>query len=158
MPSWVKTRRAMPSERGWVTGPFLLAYLPLSWIIAAMICDSCFEEVSVYTRRHGKTTCRLCRSGKVRSCADGFQSLTLTHVRDSHDRPITVTSLRQMRQIEREHHCLSAVVNLDSKHVDEPPQMRKTDAFQEMSRSGGWLYPEIAEPMLAEMRESGELF
>ncbi len=88
---------------------------------------------------------------------DPFSSLTLDHVRDQQDRPVTVTSLRQLRQIEKEHRCLSAVANLDDKHVDEPPQHKPNSAFDEMTRQGKWLYPEVAMSMMKEMQEAGEL-
>lgn len=123
-----------------------------------MFCDSCGFDSAVYTRRRGKTICRMCRSSVVRpSVYDPFSSLTLDHVRDQQDRPVTVTSLRQLRQIEKEHRCLSAVANLDDKHVDEPPQHKPNSAFDEMTRQGKWLYPEVAMSMMKEMQEAGEL-
>ncbi len=127
-----------------------------------MICDGCQREADVYSRvltRSGfKTQCRACRSPSARpSCFNPFASLTLDHVRDGQDRPITVTSLRQLRQVEKDHRCLSAVANLDAAHIDEPPQHKPQSAFDTMSGENRWLYPEVAESMIREMRESGEL-
>jgi hypothetical protein len=86
-----------------------------------------------------------------------YANLSLDHVRDEHDRPVQVSSLRQLREVEKKHHCLSAVANLDDAHVNEPPQHKPQSAFDEMSRDNRWLFPDVATQMLKEMRESGEL-
>ena len=102
--------------------------------------------------------CRTCLAPRTRpSCFNGFSELVLDHVRDANDHPIRVTSLGQLRQVEREHHCISAVGNMDAAHIDEPPQHKTQTAFDTMSNEGRWLHPEIAEGMIREMRESGEL-
>jgi len=84
--------------------------------------------------------------------------LTLDHVRDQNDRPITVTSLRQLREVEKQHRCVSLVANADEKHFDDPPQKRSPTVAEQMSHEGRWLYPEIAEPMYREMKANGEVF
>lgn len=128
-----------------------------------MICNSCGEDAVQYTRKPSrggmKTICRPCQTGRVRpSVYNPFSELVLDHVRTPDDRPVHVSSLRQLRQIEKEHHCLSAVANLDDAHVSEPPQHKPGSGFKSMSDEGKWLYPEIAIPMYEEMKRNGEVF
>jgi hypothetical protein len=127
-----------------------------------MICDTCRNECDSYTRkatRSGmKTVCRRCQTGRSRpSVYNPFCDLELTHVRDANDRPIRVTSLRQLREVEKQHKCVSLVANADEKHFDEPPQHKPGSAFKTMSEQNRWLYPDVAEEMLRDMRASGEI-
>lgn len=128
-----------------------------------MICDQCNHEASVYTRkatRSGmKTVCRSCQTGRVRtSVYNPFAELVLDHVRDHNDRPVHVSSLRQLREVEKQHHCVSLIANSDERNFDTPPQKKSPTVADQMGREGKWLYPEIAEPMYREMREAGEVF
>ena len=128
-----------------------------------MVCDTCGEDAVQYTRKPSRggmrTVCRCCLTGKVRpSVYNPFSDLVLDHVRDAQDRPVTVTSLRQLRQVEKDHRCLSAVANLDDAHVNEPPQHKPGSAFKSMTDEGRWLHPEIAIPMYEEMKRNGEVF
>jgi hypothetical protein len=128
-----------------------------------MLCDECQLDASVYSRRLTKggfkTLCRSCLSPRTRpSCYNAFAELSLDHVRDANDRPVRVTSLRQLREVEKQHRCLSAVANLDAAHVDEPPQHKPGSAFKTMTDENRWLYPEVAQEMLKDMQESGEIF
>lgn len=138
-----------------------------------MVCDSCKNEVDRYKRRMTrsgmKTICRSCENPRVRPSAfDPFAELVLDHVRDSEDHAVRITSLRQLRQVEKEHHCVSLVANSDEAHFDDPPQQRQPTAFAEMDRpyqdadgtwqQSHWLHPEIGPQMYEEMRRSGEIF
>lgn len=68
-----------------------------------------------------------------------------------------MSSLRQLYQAEKQFHFKSLVANEREVDFDKPPQTPPTSAFDAMSREGRWLYPDIAEGMIQEMRESGEL-
>ena len=138
-----------------------------------MVCDECGIESDRYTRRLTKrgyrTQCRSCKSPRVRPSAfNPFAELELTHVRDSNDHPVRVTSLRQLREVEKQHKCTSLIANSDEANFDDVPQQRQPTAFAEMNRpyqdadgtwqKSRWLHPEIAENMLHDMETSGELY
>jgi len=128
-----------------------------------MICDSCQREADVYSRvltRSGfRTRCRACLSPKTRpSCFNPFSDLVLTHVRTADDKPVHVSSLRQLRQIEKDHRCVSLVANADEKNFDSPPQHQPGSAFKTMTDENRWLYPDVAKAMLKDMEEAGEVF
>lgn len=128
-----------------------------------MTCDECQREADHYVRKLTKTgfrtQCRACKTGRVRpSVYSPFAEMSLDHVRDAHDRPVRVTSLRQLREIEKKHHCVSLVANADEKHFDDPPQKKSPTVGEQMTHERKWLYPEIAEPMYREMKERGEVF
>ena len=59
--------------------------------------------------------------------------------------------------MEKQHKCVSLVANVDESKFDDPPQHKPGSAFKTMSDEGRWLYPEIAEKMLADMKASGEI-
>ena len=138
-----------------------------------MICDSCNLEVDRYKRRMTRsgmrTVCRACENPRVRpSCFNPFGELVLDHVRDEQDHPVRVTSLRQLREVEKAHKCSSLIANSDEAHFDDAPQQRQPTAFAEMNRpyqdadgtwqSSRWLHPEIANEMYREMEAAGELY
>ena len=138
-----------------------------------MVCDSCHNDVDRYkrkmTRSGMKTLCRSCENPRVRpSCFNPFAELELDHVRDHNDRPVRVSSLRQLREVEKQHHCTSLIANSDEAHFDEPPQQRQPTAFAEMNRpyqdasgtwqKSHWIDPEIGPQMYREMEAAGELY
>jgi|FreactTroBogLake_1042271.scaffolds.fasta_scaffold41506_2 hypothetical protein len=127
-----------------------------------MTCDSCHQEADVYSRvltRSGfKTRCRACARPKVRpSCFNPFSDLALDHVRTSDGRPVHVSSLRQLREVEKEHRCISLVGNMDEARFDDPPQHKPQTAFDTMSQERRWLFPDVAEAMVKDMRANGEI-
>jgi hypothetical protein len=127
-----------------------------------MECDTCHNDADHYVRkltRFGfRTQCRSCQTGKVRpSVYNPFAAMDLDHVRTSDNRPVHVSSLRQLREIEKEHKCVSLVANSDEKHFDDPPQQKQGSAFDTMTEERRWLHPEIATAMLKDMRDSGEI-
>jgi hypothetical protein len=83
--------------------------------------------------------------------------LTLDHVTDEAGRPVEVTSLRQMQEAETRYRFKSLVANEREADFDKPPQTREKDLFEATTESGGWLYPEIVEAMLPELRAAGEI-
>lgn len=125
-----------------------------------MICDCGHDSPSyvVQYRPRRRLICRLCSRPQPReTCSNPFAALTLDHVHDGQGRPLEITSLRQLRDAEKRHHFSSCVANTDSANFDKPPQTRQTDAFDAMTKEGRWLYPEVAQAMLQEMRAGGEL-
>jgi hypothetical protein len=127
-----------------------------------MLCD-CGHESPHYAIRltpaGPRTCCRPCRSPRLRpqSVANPFADLTLEHVHDDHGAPLRVTSLRRLQQAEQRHRFRSLVANTREAEFDKPPQTRVGDLFEQTTEAGGWLYPEIAEQQIREMRESGEI-
>jgi hypothetical protein len=84
--------------------------------------------------------------------------MILDHIRTADDRPVHVSSLRQLRQIEKEHKCISLVANTDEARFDDPPQHVPGSAFKTMSDENRSLYPDVAKAMLKDMQEAGEVF
>lgn len=125
-----------------------------------MICDCGHNSPSYiiqYSPRR-RTLCRQCSRPQLReTCANPFAALTLEHVTDDQGNPLAVTSLRQLRDAEKRYHFSSCVANTDSANFDKPPQSRPASAFDSMTRENRWLYPEVAQAMLKEMQESGEI-
>lgn len=127
-----------------------------------MICSSCGNESPSYsvrlTPRGRRIVCRNCTRPHPRSrCHNPYSSLTLDHVHDAHGQPLHVTSLRQMQEAEKKYRFKSLVANECEADFDKPPQTRVGDMFEQTTEAGGWLYPEIAEQQVREMRESGEI-
>lgn len=125
-----------------------------------MLC-SCGHESSAYsvrlTRLGPHTCCRACAFPRICSVANPYDNFELEHVHDDNGRPLRVTSLRQMHEAERRHRFKSLVANERSADFDKPPQTRVPDLFEQTSARGGWLYPELAEQQIREMRETGEI-
>lgn len=127
-----------------------------------MICSRCGHDSSSFSIRitsaGSQRVCRHCTSAHPRqSVVNPFASLRLDHVTDEMGQPVEVTSLRQMQQAERRYKFRSLVANEREADFDKPPQHRQKDLFEATSEAGGWLHPEIAEPLIREMRETGEL-
>ena len=127
-----------------------------------MICSRCGHDSSSFsvrfTARGPQRVCRHCTSPQARdSVVNPFASLVLDHVHDDQGRPVEVTSLRQLQQAERRYKFRSLVANEREADFNKPPQHRQKDLFEATSESGGWLHPEIAEPMIRELREAGEI-
>lgn len=125
-----------------------------------MTCD-CGHDSPHYsvriTRMGARTCCRACRYPTVRSIANPYTGMILEHVHDDHGQSLRVDSIRQLQDAEKRFRFKSLVANERSADFDKPPQTRPTDLFEQMTESGGWLYPEIAEQQIREMRESGEI-
>ena len=130
----------------------------------ATICTDCNQPTLNYRQRllpsgRWKITCNVCANPQHSNLAVAtpLAELVLDHQHDELGRPLRVTSLRQLREAEQRLGFRSLVANEDARNFDRPPQSDRGDMFQRMSDEGQWLYPEVAESMLAEMRESGEL-
>jgi hypothetical protein len=126
-----------------------------------LLCD-CTHDSPTYSIRltpaGPRTICRNCRHPRLRqSVANPFSSLRLDHAHDELGNPVEITSLRQMQQAERRYKFRSLVANEREADFDKPPQHRQKDLFEATSESSGWLYPEIVEAMLPELREAGEI-
>ena len=125
-----------------------------------MICD-CGHDSPHYsirvTRLGARSCCRSCRYPTSHSVANPYTGLMLDHVHDEHGQPLRVDSMRQIHEAEKRLRFKSLVANERSADFDKPPQTRPTDLFEQTTLSGGWLYPEIAEQQIREMRESGEI-
>jgi hypothetical protein len=89
--------------------------------------------------------------------ANPFAALRLDHVHDEFGSPLEVTSLRQLQAAEKQYKFRSLVANEREADFDKPPQHRQKDLFEATSEAGGWLHPEIAIPMIEELREAGEI-
>lgn len=126
-----------------------------------MLCD-CGHESSCFTinvsPRGPRRVCRNCRSPRVReSVFNPFASMELEHAHDELGQPVRVSSLRQLQAAERRYGFKSLVANEREADFDKPPQTRDKDLFEETSAAGNWLYPEIAEGLIKEMRDQGEI-
>lgn len=127
-----------------------------------MICSRCGCDSSSYSVRlttmGARRICRHCSSSRARqSVVNPFASLRMDHVHDEFGQPVEVTSLRQLQQAERRYKFRSLVANEREADFDKPPQHRQKDLFEATSESGGWLYPDVVEAMLPELREAGEI-
>lgn len=128
-----------------------------------MICDQCHESVSAYRQRLQPdetwlTICRNCSTPKAAlSVFNPYSEIVLEHVRDAADEPVRVTSLRQLREMEKEHHCRAVVANEREQDFDRPSDTKQPDMFEQMSKENKWLFPEVAESMIRDMRRSGEI-
>lgn len=120
-------------------------------------CEDCGVTTSRYvTKFHSggsRTTCHTCEHPVKATCHNPFSDLTLEHVHDEQGRPLRVTSSRQLREAEKKYHFRSVVAHTDEANFDKPPQQQKGDLYDFMSREKKWLYPEIAESMIKDMRE-----
>lgn len=136
-------------------------------------CDSCGEETSVYTVRFYNERlhqeCKVCtqpRHSGYSSTVNPYSDLTLDHCLDDQNRPVRVTSRRQLEQAEKKYHFKSLVANQWEENFDKPPQQRKMNAMEELSHNSavgkkdpktghtlGFLYPEIARAQLKELKE-----
>lgn len=126
-----------------------------------MIC-SCGHSATHYSVRltaaGPRTCCRSCRSPRLhQSVANPFSSLRLDHATDEQGQPVEVSSLGQLREAEKRYHFKSLVANECSADFDKPPQHRPKDLLEQTTEQRGWLYPEVAEGLIREMRETGEL-
>lgn len=129
-----------------------------------MLC-SCGHTSSHYSIRPAaqfgdlpRTICRNCAYPRPRvTVTNPYAGLVLEHATDELGQPIRVNSLRQMREAESRYHFRSLVANERSCDFDKPPQLRPRDLFEQTTETGGWLYPEIAEEMVRELRETGEI-
>lgn len=126
-----------------------------------MICDQCGFDASCFsvrlTARGPRRVCRVCRSPRARQSVVNPYDLTLDHVHGHDGQPVRVSSLRQLQAAEREFGFKSLVANEREADFDKPPQTRQKDLFEATSEAGGWLYPELAEAMIPELREAGEI-
>jgi hypothetical protein len=132
----------------------------------AAICTTCSRSTIHYKQKLAPEgaaskwiiTCHACANPRHSELtANPLGDLTLTHVTDEAGQPVRVTSLRQLREAEKRYHFSSVVANSDAANFDTPPAHTSGDVLSEMSRENKWLYPEVAEQMLADMRRSGEL-
>lgn len=126
-----------------------------------MICN-CGHDSSTFSVRLSplgpRTICRNCRSPRMReSVANPFACLRLDHAHDELGNPVEVSSLRQLQMAERRYKFRSLVANEREADFNKPPQHRQKDLFEATSESGGWLYSEIAEAMIPELRAAGEI-
>ena len=127
-----------------------------------MICSRCHSDSSSFsiriTSRGVERVCRHCTSPHARqSVVNPYAALRLDHVTDESGQPVEVTSLRQLQQAERRYKFRSLVANEREADFNNPPQHRQKDLFEATSEAGGWLYPELAEKMIPELREAGEI-
>lgn len=126
-----------------------------------MICERCGHDSSCFSVRLTSTgprrICRQCRTPRSRESVVNPYDLTLDHVHDHSGQPLRVTSLRQLQQAEKEFQFKSLVGNERECDFDKPPQHRPKDLFDATTESGGWLYPELVEQMIPELREAGEI-
>lgn len=126
-----------------------------------MLC-SCGHDSVQYelrmTARGPRTRCRSCVVPRTNhSCVNPYSGLTLEHATDENGRPVMVDSLRGMRDAEKRYKFKSLVSNENEVDFGKPPVTRIPDLFETNSREGKWLFPDIAENMVREMRERGEL-
>lgn len=127
-----------------------------------MICSRCQHDSTSFSIRltssGSRVVCRHCSSPRLReSVANPFASLRLDHAHDELGNPIEVTSLRQLQSAEKRYKFRSLVANERAADFDKPPQHQPQDLFRATSESGGWLYPEVAEALIPELREAGEI-
>ncbi len=129
------------------------------------ICHDCRHEVSVYTTkfRAGKILyfCKPCEHPVHSDKTLGhnpFADLTLEHAHDEFGRPVHVSSLRQLHEAEKRYNFRSLIGHTDEAKFNEPPPQRQTPKLTDvMTAQNKWLFPEIAVPMVREMRERGEI-
>jgi hypothetical protein len=81
----------------------------------------------------------------------------MEHVHGDDGQPLNVSSLRELREAEKRHQFKSLVANESECDFQKPPQHREKDLFERTSEAGGWLFPDVAEGLIYEMRETGEL-
>lgn len=126
-----------------------------------MFCDCGHDAVSYsirLTARGRKTVCRNCQRPKLReSAANPFADLTLEHVHGHDDRPLHVTSLRDLRRAEKEFKFKSLVANERECDFDKPPQKEAVNLCEAMDEAGLYSYPEAARAMIKELRDTGEI-
>jgi hypothetical protein len=93
-----------------------------------MICDGCKKEV--YRARciieKGEWLCKYCDPGQEKTVivSGAMFPFTTTNIGTDPSQPITVQSLRHLRQLENSHNVQSIAFNYDSKHFDCPPRGR----------------------------------
>lgn len=126
-----------------------------------MTCDCGHNSPSYSVRLTAagpRTRCRTCLTPPRRgSSVNPFAALTLDHATDEQGQPVSVSSLRQLREAEQRYQFKSLVANERESKFDHPPQQRHQDLLERTTESGGWLYPEIAEQQIRELREQGEI-
>jgi hypothetical protein len=82
--------------------------------------------------------CGCARERAVLSVNGSFSDLTLDHIHDSAGKPVRVTSLRQLRQAEKDYNFVHRVANYDGANIDIPEQQRSYSVRDRvMARMGG---------------------
>jgi hypothetical protein len=62
-----------------------------------------------------------------------------------------------MQMAEKRFKFKSLVANEREVDFDRPPQTKHKDLFEATTEAGGWLHPEVALPMIEELRACGEI-
>lgn len=119
------------------------------------------------------TECKVCEYPRhsVAVCTNPYSDLTLTHCLDEQGQPVRVTSKRQLLEAEKRYNFRSLVAHTDSINFDKPPQDKLANlhpadriAQQMQEQVGrrdskgnklGFLYPEVANAQLRELKEKG---
>jgi hypothetical protein len=125
-----------------------------------VICADCQHETTRYvTKFHSggaRTTCHTCEHPVHSSlAANPYADLTIEHVVTEDGKPLRVTSKRQLLEAEKKYHFRSLVAHTDEANFDKPPQQATGSVADFMTREKKWMYPEVAQAMLREVKEKG---
>lgn len=127
------------------------------------ICVDCGHETTNYTMKFRadkvQYSCRVCEHPPIRDqrVANPYSEMIIDHVLGEDNKPLRVTSARQLREAEKRYHFRSLVAHTNEADFDKPPQTNQASIAEQMTRDQKWLYPEIAIPMMKEMRQRGEI-
>lgn len=127
-------------------------------------CNKCGHQTTSYTMRFRAGSiqyeCHVCEHPPISDArvANPYGDMVIDHVLDEETgKPLRVTSSRQLREAEKRYHFRSLVAHTNEADFDKPPQTNQASIAEQMTRDQKWLYPEIAIPMMKEMRERGEI-
>jgi hypothetical protein len=109
----------------------------------ANVCESCHEVVYRTRFVRGRwlgLDCRCFADPPVEAGATNpYADLTIEHVYGDDNKPIRVTSARQLREAEKRFEFCSVVANMESRHFDDAPQqrvIRVEDVYKRKFRRG----------------------
>lgn len=126
-------------------------------------CGKCGHDTTSYTMKFRANSvqyeCHVCEHPPISDarCANPFSEIVLDHVTGEDGRPLRVTSSRQLREAEKKYNFRSLVAHTDEANFDKPPQRNQESIADAMTRTNKWMYPDVAIPMMKEMKARGEL-
>jgi hypothetical protein len=129
----------------------------------AVTCDKCGAEATSYTMRFRagriQHECHVCEHPPISDarCANPYSEMVIDHVTGDDGKPLRITSSRQLREAEKKYHFRSLVGHTDEANFDRPPQRKQESIAEAMTRTNKWMYPDVAIPMMKEMKARGEL-
>jgi hypothetical protein len=138
----------------------------------AEICESCGIETPRYVTKffsgRAHHTCHVCEHPRHSApCTNPYGNLVIEHVLTEENKPLRVTSKRQLLEAEKKYKFRSLVAHMNSENWDKPPQTPALTGADRIlatmeDRRGqrdshgnklGFLFPDTARQMLKQIKD-----